>query len=113
MKKFRNCSNEAKLKSIEINKNEEEEDFIDKANEKILKEQFEIIKDSIEHLNKEEENKKIKKDQEINFLKEKRKKIENQKALLLEAMKQKQELEQKANEILIHEVFIFLIFFKQ
>ena len=84
---------------------------MDKANENILKEQFEIIKDSIEHLNKEEENKKIKKEQEIHFLKEKRKKIENQKALLLEALKQKQELEQKANEILIHEVFIFSILF--
>ena len=44
-------------------------------------------------------------------MKEKLKKIENQKALLLEAMKQKQELEEKANEILIHEVFISLSFF--
>jgi len=72
--------------------------------ENVLKEQFEIIKESIEHLNKEEELKKMRKEQEIQFLKDKRKKIENQKALLLDAMKKKQDLEQKANEILIQEV---------
>ena len=76
--------------------------------EKVLKDQFSIIKESIEHLNKEEQLKKMRKEVEIQNLKEKRKKLEKQKAVMLETIRKKQDLEKKANEILIHEVFIIM-----
>ena len=45
----------------------------------------------------------MRKEQEIKKLMIKRKKLENQKGIMLEALKSKQDLEEKANEILIHE----------
>lgn len=73
--------------------------------ENILNEEFKIIKETIENIKKKQNIKKFAKEQEIMNLKEKRQKINSQKLILMETVQKKQEMEKKANEILIHEVY--------
>lgn len=104
LKNFKNCFKQAKQNKQPRNIKNEEIDSPTTFEENMLKEEFVLIKNSIDSLNKEEMKKKMKKEQEILNLKQKRKKIAKQKKFLLETIMKKQELEKEANEILIHEV---------